>query len=647
MMPIGPRRRGALLPSLAACVLVLGAGAADAALGEAPGLAGRVAAGELPAVEQRIPIAPEVIGDRESGRYGGTLRTALRGSNDGNGILRLLGAQGLTRWSVDFTTVLPNVAASWEVSADASQYIFHLRPGLKWSDGEPFTADDILFFAEDLLVNPEFYRAPPARYTIDGKPMRAEKLDDYTVRLSFAGPYGTFLQELATPLGQEPVLWAKHYCGQFVPKYNAQAADLAREAGASDWAAYFRQKCGDIELPTRWGNPARPTLDPWVMKEPYAGGATRVVAERNPYFWQLDQEGRQLPYLDRIAFGIAQDPESLLLETVAGKIDFQTRHVNTIANKPVLFENQRSGGYRLFRERNAQAAKSAIYLNLTHKDPTLRSILDNKDFRIALSLGINRPEIVTLIYLGESEPVQIGPRKGHPLYNERLSTQYTQYDPDEANSILDRLGFAKRDAEGFRLRLDGRRLTLTINTIPNLSPDHIDILEMVKRHWAKIGVAMTPNLLERAIFYQRVDADDFDGLIWGADGGLDMYQSPREVVAVHPQGSWYAIPWAVWYNTQGKAGEKPDDGMLRRLALWDEFKKTPDPAKQQALFRQIYELAADAFEVIGIATGADPYGVASMHLRNVPDGVMPESWSYGTPGPSLPQVYYFDNAPKS
>ena len=168
---------------------------------EAPLLAERVKSGALPALEQRLPQKPEVITDREVGNFGGDIRRGLRGSSDHNGILKMVGNQGLTRWSIDFTKVLPNVAESWTISPDASEYTFKLRAGLKWSDGQPFTSDDVAFFFEDLLVNPEFYKAPPARYTIDGKPATVEKVDASTIKIKFAGPYGMFLQELATPLG--------------------------------------------------------------------------------------------------------------------------------------------------------------------------------------------------------------------------------------------------------------------------------------------------------------------------------------------------------------------------------------------------------------------------------------------------------------
>ena len=203
----------------------------------------------------------------------------------------MVGAQGLVRWDPQYTKIVPNVAKSFEVDPTGKVFTFPLRKGMKWSDGKPFTADDVLFNVEDLVLNAA-YAPTPARYTTGGKPMKVEKVDDATVRFTFAEPYGDFLAELASPLGQHPVLYAKHYCSQFHPKHNSKIDETVKANNASDWKNLFQRKCGDIEIPSRWGNPERPTLDPWVVKEPYVGGATRVVMERNPYFWQVDPEGQ-------------------------------------------------------------------------------------------------------------------------------------------------------------------------------------------------------------------------------------------------------------------------------------------------------------------------------------------------------------------
>ena len=275
------------------------------------------------------------------------MRRGLRGSADHNGILRMVGNQGLVRWNLAFTDVLPGVAERWEVNANATEFTFHLRKGMKWSDGKPFTADDVLFSIDDCAKNTELFKSPPSALVIGGKACNVEKINETTVKFTFASSFALFLEQMATPLGQYPTLFAKHYCGQFHPKYNPKVADLVKAANMSSWTDLFRAKCGDVEIPARWGNADKPTLEPWVITEPYVGGATRVVMKRNPYFWQVDTDGNQLPYIDQITFNISQDVESLMLDAISGKIDFQDRHIDSLPNKPTLVQNAQKGGYRL------------------------------------------------------------------------------------------------------------------------------------------------------------------------------------------------------------------------------------------------------------------------------------------------------------
>ena len=486
------------------------------ALNEAPSLAEQVAAGALPAVEDRLPASPEVVTPLEDvGAYGGTLRRVLGGSNDHNSILRIVSPQGLTRWKPDFSEVIPNVAESWEVNETGSEFTFNLREGMKWSDGEPFTADDIMFFVEDLLHNEEFYPSAPARFVVNGETMTAEKIDDHTIKLKFAAPYGTFLTELATPLAQEPVLWAKHFCQQFHPKYNPDVGAMVDATEAvEDWPALFRLNCGEVEAPNRWANAERPTLDPWVVTgEGYSAGSTQVVMERNPYFWQTDTDGNQLPYIDTLEMNVVQDNQAIVLEAIAGNIDMQRRRIDNLANKPVFAENADKAGYDILNMTNSNANVMALHFNHTHKDPVMRDLMRNKDVRVALSLAIDREEIIDIVYQGQGEPYQIGPRPDHVLYNEQLGRQHTEFDPDRANELLDAAGYADRDGEDFRLLPDGRRISFNIQYTGIERPDWGDSLEIIAQHWKDVGVEINIGSVERSIYYSRGEANEHDIMV--------------------------------------------------------------------------------------------------------------------------------------
>lgn len=635
--------RRAFLAGVAGTAALVSAGTtAFAADGkEAPALAKLVADGKLPALADRLPASPLVVTPFEKvGTYGGTLHRGLRGSSDHNGILKMIGNQGLVRWNLDFTAVVPNVAERWEINDAATEFTFHLRKGMKWSDGHPFTADDIVFAIEDCAKNPDLFKSPSTTLAIGGKPCVCTKIDDQTVKFTFEKPYALFLEQMATPLGQYPTLYPKHYGSKFHPKYNTDIASLIKAANVSDWGALFRAKLGDIEIPSRWGNPEKPVLDPWTIFEPYAGGSTRVVARRNPYFWQVDTDGRQLPYIDEVNFSINQDVESLMLDAISGRLDIQDRHIDSLQNKPTLAENQKKGGYHLVELVAANAQQCQIYLNICHKDPAMRSIFANKDFRKALSLGIDRAEIIDLVYLGQSEPYQAGPRPGHPWYHEQFARQFTGRDVAAANKLLDSVGLTKKDSAGMRLRPDGQKLFFAVDVIPTLAPDLVDVLELVKRHWAELGVDIKVNTIERALYYTRGDGNDHDAAVWYGPGGLDPMFDPRDFFAQHTQGTRYAIPWAQWYVSGGKEGQEPPEHQKARMKLFDEARATADIKKRGDLMKQLFDIAAEQFEPIGVCLAVNTFGVVKNTLKNVPPKY-PSSWSYPNPAPSLPQQYYF------
>ncbi|MFK4810898.1 ABC transporter substrate-binding protein [Devosia sp. ZW T5_3] len=605
---------------------------------DAPVLQELVAAGSLPPVEERLPANPEVINPLdELGSYGGTLRFGLRGSSDHNHILRMVSNQGLVRWNPDFSGIVPNLAERWEVDPDAKVFTFHLRAGLKWSDGQPFTADDVMFNMEDLVLNDQF--APtPSRYTISGEPVAVVKVDDLTVRFTFAAPYGGFLSELAAPLGQHPVLYAKHYCSQFHPDYNDDIDALVKENGLTDWQALFLQKCGDIEIPARWGNPDRPTMDPWVIATPYSGGSTSVTLQRNPFFWQVDTEGKQLPYIDTLSADVAQDVESLLLSVIGGNIDFALRHIDDTANRPLLAENQEAGDYHLFAADPLGGTHMLLQLNLTHKNPELRELFNEKNFRVALSLGIDRQTIIDTVLLGASEPWQQGDFEGSDYYHEQLSTQYLQYDPAQANALLDSLGLT-RGADGMRNLPSGRPLRLQVDVIPTNVPDHVDQLELISQQWAELGVDLSINSIERTFFFERAVTNyDHDMAVWRA-AGTNLVSTPEYLAPVLPGPLW-AVPWGQWYTTGGAEGEEPPESIKQRMQLWDDIRSTADDAERVRLFAELSQAAADEFEVIGVSKAMVSYGIVKNNLINVPE-TMPSSFIWATPGPALPQTWFF------
>ena len=609
---------------------------------EAPQLAELVKQGKLPPVDERLPENPMVIEPVDRiGQYGGTWRTALRGGADNAWLVRTLDYEHLVRWDPEWTKVIPNIAESFEANEDATEFTFRLRKGLKWSDGEPFTADDIMFWYEDVFSNEELTPVKSSWLVSGGEPAVVEKVDDYTVKFKFTTPNGLFLQRLATPSGSQITRFPRHYLEQFHIKYNPDNIDqLIEEAGASDWVNLFQLKGYGVPgtpYDARWQNKELPSLNGWILTTAYGEG-TRVVAERNPYYWKVDPEGQQLPYLDRIVYEVGEDVEVLVLKALNGEIDMQDRHIAKPANKAVFVDNMEKGGYGFFETIPSSMNSLIIALNLTHKDPVMREIFQNKHFRIGLSMAINRQEIIDLVYVGAGEPFQAGPRPESPFYNERLAKQFTEYDVEQANKHLDLAGYTERDEEGFRLGPDGKRISFAVE-VAAVQTDRIDAMELIRGYWKEVGVDIQVKTEDRSILYTRKAANEHDAVVWGGDGGLDVILEPRWYFPYSGESN-YAILWQYWYNKDPR-GEEPPEAPKKQMALYDQLKATGDPDKQAELMREILEIAADHVELIGISLPPKGYGIVKNNFHNVPK-VMPGAWLYPNPAPTNPCQYFKD-----
>jgi len=608
---------------------------AQGALLEAPGLSERVEAGALPPVGERLPENPRVLEPiEEIGEFGGTYRLITR-RGDWSMLARNIAYENLVAWNHDWTAIIPNVAESYDANDDATEYTFHLRRGLRWSDGEPFTSSDIMFWYEDILMDRDLTPVVSDTFQSGGEPGVVEALDEYTVRITFAEPHGFFLQYLASLHGP---LWGmtnypRHYLEQYHPRYADDAAARAAERGFAT-AVEFLQTFTNLSSRFEFGG--APVLWPWTydMTNPWDGA--QIVLERNPYYWKVDPEGQQLPYLDRVTFQILDDVEAIRLRMLNGEFDFGNRYLE-LDLKPVFFDNKDRGNYRFVDTHSAHNNAIAIALNLTHEDPVLREIFQNKDFRIGLSHAINRQEIIDLVFVGQTEPWQLAPPPGSAAFSERLATQYLEFDLDLANEHLDAAGLTERDAQGYRLRPDGRRITFGINTVQGRQIHFIDILEMISMQWREVGIDMNVNVMERGLFYERRDVNLHDGAVWNGDGGRDAMLEPRWYFPFSNE-SMFAIPWAQWWRGVPDSPE-PHEAARRQMDLYDTLRGTADPEEQVSLMEAILEIAADEFYAFGIALPPTGFGIASNRLGNTPTA-MPDAWLWPTPGPTNPEQFF-------
>ena len=435
-------------------------------------------------------------------------------------------------------------------------------------------------------------------------------------------------------------MYSRDYCDDYHPTYTPDANAAAQAAGYENWTDHLLAQCGVWNDPPRWQNPDRPSLDAWIIDAPYTATATEVTFVRNPYYWKVDSAGNQLPYIDRLALRVSESVDDLVLRAMNGEIDFQDRHIALLSNKPLFFDNQEAGDYRLIDTFSDAYNTMVIALNLTHPDPALREAFNNRDFRVGLSHALDRQEIIDAVFIGQGQPFQIGARPESRHYHERLATQYTDYDVDLANQYLDQAGFAERDSAGYRLGPDGERISFTIETIAAFRPEWPDMLELVRIYWQEVGIDVSINTIDRTLYYDRRQANLHDAQVWLGEGGFTPLLDPRFLIPFNYE-SIHARGWELWFtNPDGSGAVEPPQAVQAMYALYQQAAASPDEAEQDRLIQDLFEQAADAFHVIGISLPPDGYAIAANDLRNVPDR-MPAAWVYPSPGPVVPAQFFF------
>jgi peptide/nickel transport system substrate-binding protein len=613
----------------AAAVAATGAHATGARA-EAPSLAALVKDGKLPPVTERLPKNPLVVKPLERvGRYGGTFNGVLTGSGDRVLLDRTVGYEYLMRWDPEWTKPIPNLAESVEVRDNARTFVFKLREGLKWSDGQPCTADDMMFYYEHMVLNTELMPRRPSIVSFNRKPAKVEKVDATTFRIIFEEPNGLFLQNLSGLDGHWFLPVPAHYAKKFHKAFNPDIEALVQAEKARNWVDLFNLKVGaNTQARADWRNPERPTLNAWMLVQPYDGRSTRVTFRRNPYYFKVDTAGNQLPYIDEVVMQVVQDREVTVLKALSGEVDFQARRLSDPKARPVLVQNRDRGQYDFFERIPAHMNEAVFYFNMTIKDPVKRQVFRNKDFRIGVSHALNRQEIIDTVYVSEGEPWQTSPNKESPLYNEKLARQFVEFDRKKADEHLNKAGLDKKDTEGFRLGPDGKRLTVFAEIVSGRGFD--DVAQFVGRYLRAVGLDFQVRPIERSLWETKQGAGDIEAGFAAGEGGRDMLLDPRWHLPFSSE-SMFAPAWA------GVGPGMPgwDDvpaAARKQMELYRAANATTDPDEQNRIAREILAISQQEFWCMGIAQPARDIGVVRRRMGNVPK-VTPAAASYPDPAP--------------
>ena len=500
---------------------------------ESPMLAERVRAGTLPPLEERLPKEPLVVDKSyftpgtmdnwQPGRHGGEIRVSHNEPNSAPDVFFMI-MQPIIRLSNGLSdgNIQDNICFFLGASDDNKVFTFKIREGIKWSDGVPVTTEDVRFAYDDVTLDKDLNPTIPQWVAQEGKAAVLEIVDNYTFRFSFEKQYGAFIRNVMVNRWVEysRIIKPAHYLKQFHSKY-ASEADIRRHiqaAGLTDsdtWVqlflfkdAYDRNICSRnaIDLPV---------LTPWFL---VSTDGEVFIYERNPYYYKVDSAGQQLPYVDRIVSPRVQDGEMENMRMISGEADILRRNA-ALVRLPLYKENEAQGRYTTFMLNSHLDAPSTLYFNFFYPDDTIRAIINDVRFRTALSLGVNKQEIIDTVYLGFGSI---------PTYTRG------EFNPAEANSLLDQMGM-RVGSNGYRTAPDGSPFQFLIET----AGEAVDLLpssEIMAAHLREnLNLDATIKRTEPSFFGQvRLANQVMSHMVWAFDHTLEDEYTIRNATEPTP-----------------------------------------------------------------------------------------------------------------
>ena len=625
---------------------------------EPPVLADLVETGDLPPVVQRVGDEPLVLEGVEGiGKYGGTWyrlspETGLPGE-----IASRLSYVSLVRWSPQGYPIVPHVAKSWEISDDNRVFTFHLRRGMKWSDGHPFTTADIVFWWQHIANDKDIMARVPDIMKVRGKTGMLEAIDEYTFQITFPESNGAFLARLASDgmsgLGEynaNMLSYPAHYLSRYHPAIGDHKLieSLCQSRRMPSAVRLFRQMITNLQQ-----YPDYPRLWPWIYQRYTANPPFTLV--RNPYYFAVDLAGNQLPYIDRLVFQ-AKTNEMIAIAAANGQVGMQGRYI-PYEEYTHLMSQRDSGGYELYHWYPGDRSLFLIAVNINYQvrpdEPeTLNKsqLLNEVRFRRALSLAINRRAIIKAEYNGQAEPAQCMPPPESFFYDEESYRAYTGFDSVAADKLLDGIGLANRDMEGMRTFGDGTRMTFYLNMA--LSWGSPGIAQMIVDDWAVVGVRAIPRFRNRDLFYIEKMGLQQEFTVWIGNSEFLPIVSPRYFV---PETSAcnYAIAFAQWFGRGGLYDSNPDAATVgiapppghpcrEVMNLYDKACSYSDPMQQKEYFDKILRINVENLWTINVSTPPPVLTIVDSDMHNVPRDVV-SCWEFKSPGNAGIETYYFQN----
>ena len=607
---------------------------------ETPMLAADVSAGKILPVQDRLPKNPFVVDLKklgmENGRHGGALKVLMGRKKDTRQMV-VYGYARLVGYDNKFN-LKPDLAAEVNIQ-EGRIFTFHLRPGHRWSDGHPFTAEDFRYYWEDVATDKSVRNeSPPIAMIVDGEIPKFEVLDSYTFRYSWSKPNPFFLARLA---GARPMFIYRpaHYLKKYHRKYGAPdfIDGAVKKLKKRNWVALHYA----LSRQYKNTNPDLPSLQPWVLAT--RPPAKRFLFKRNPYFHRVDTAGRQLPYIDEVKMNVTNS-KLIPIKTGSGESDLQARGLN-FSSITALKESEKQFGYSTSLWRTAKGARWALFPNLNTKDPMWRKLMRNVKFRRALSMGIDRHEINQVIFYGLAREANNTVLPESPLYHPSYAKRWAKFDLKRANKLLDEIGLAKKNPAGYRLLPNGKPLEITV-VFSTSESEPSDVLELIRDSWRRIGIKLFPKPMQLDVLRNRV----FSGLVKmsmmsGLENGIPTPESSPKELAPMSQHQMQWPRWGQYMETRGKSGAPVDMPWAKKLqVLNSSWAGAVTRDEKIKIWSEMLEIYTEQMYTVGIVSSVPQVVVTNALLRNVPKKAV-YNWDPGSHfGVYRPDVFWFESA---
>lgn len=606
---------------------------------DSPFWAKKVAEGQLPPLAQRLPAVPRIVAvvppERQPGRHGGTVRTLMGDQRD----IRMMTIYGYTRLVIydEKLDLVPDLLESVDIS-EGRIFTLKLRAGHRWSDGSPFTTEDFRYWWDDVANNQRLSPGgPPQALLAGGEKPLFEVLSETEVRYTWNMPNPVFLPSLADA---QPtyIYMPSGYLRQFHERYADKAAlkEKIKSVHVKDWGS-LHERFSRMYRPE---HPELPTLDPWRNLTPLP--AEQFTFQRNPYFHRIDQNGRQLPYVDEVTMTLGT-AALIPAKTAAGDSDLQARYLQ-FDNYTFLKDASKRMNFDVKLWKRAEGAWFALMPNLNVTDPAWRALNRDVRYRRALSVAINRKDINKVIFFGLAKESGNTALPESPLYSAENAKMWTQADPALANRLLDEIGLNKRDTDGVRLLPDGQRLEFTIETAGE-STEETDILDLIKQDFYHVGIKIYPRSTQRDVFRRRILAGQTIMSAWvGMDNALVAAEMEPDALAPTSSAQFNWPRWGLYFETGGREGEEPDIAEAAELVtLYRAWRRSSTHDERRAIWQQMLKLNAEQLFTIGVINGTLQPVVVSRRLRNVPDKGLYSFEPGAFFGRYMPDCFWFDD----